>query len=200
MAPGSFTSGALCLDLANTVEGLRGGDTDDRLRGYDDLVAWGEEAGILGAAEARRLRREGERRPTAARAALVRAQALREAVYRIFATVAAGRGPSLEDLEALNTEVGRAMVHARVARRPTGYSWAWESDPAALDAMLWPVVRSAADLLVANDRERLRECSGDTCSRLFLDATRGRRRRWCGPRACPNRGRRRARRRKSAAG
>jgi predicted RNA-binding Zn ribbon-like protein len=197
MAPNSFTSGALCLDLANTLEGPRGGATYDRIRGYDDLVAWGEEAGILGGAEARRLRREGERRPTAARAALVRAQALRETVYRIFASVAADRGPSLEDLEALNTEVGRAMAHARVARRPTGYAWSWESDPDALDAMLWPVVRSAAELLVAEDRELLKECSGESCSRLFLDATRRRARRWCGPRVCQSR-RRRSRRRSAA--
>src|SRR5260221_10461631 len=80
-----LVGGALCLDLINTV-GWRGREGDhERLRSYDDLVDWGRHAQAVTQAEARRLKRLARERPQAAKAALMRARALREATHRLFA-------------------------------------------------------------------------------------------------------------------
>lgn len=53
--------------------------------------------------------------------------------------------------------------------------------------MLWPVARSAADLLVSPDLARVRKCAGPTCDWPFVDMSRNRSRRWCDMRECGNR-------------
>lgn len=53
--------------------------------------------------------------------------------------------------------------------------------------MLWPVARSAAELLTSPDAQRVRECALRSCSWLFVDRSRNRRRRWCDMKTCGNR-------------
>ena len=57
----------------------------------------------------------------------------------------------------------------------------------ALDYPLWPIARSAADLLVSADVALVHECASDVCSWLFVDRSPGRRRRWCDMKVCGNR-------------
>ncbi|MFD7638988.1 CGNR zinc finger domain-containing protein, partial [Streptomyces sp. NPDC059873] len=47
-------------------------------------------------------------------------------------------------------------------------------------------------------RARLRECEGDSCRRVYLDTSRGRRRRWCSSEVCGNRERVARHRRRAA--
>ena len=192
------TSGDICLDFANTLRGLRGGAAVELLRDYDDLVSWAEQTGALTSTEARLQRREGERRTTAAAGALARSRSLREVIYRIFATLAEGRGPATTDLEALNAELGRALAHARVDRIPDGFEWGWESEVADLDRLLWPVARAAARLLTHTPSKTVRECSNPYCSGLYVDTSRNHSRRWCNLSTCGSRAKARGRRRRQA--
>ncbi|MEU9980052.1 CGNR zinc finger domain-containing protein [Streptomyces sp. NPDC050856] len=55
-------------------------------------------------------------------------------------------------------------------------------------ALLAAVARDTVELLTdPAARTRLRECQGDACDRVFLDTSRGRRRRWCSSERCGNR-------------
>jgi predicted RNA-binding Zn ribbon-like protein len=56
-----------------------------------------------------------------------------------------------------------------------------------MDQMLWPVARSAAELLTSERAGRVRECASETCSWLFLDGSRNGRRKWCDMASCGNR-------------
>ena len=56
-----------------------------------------------------------------------------------------------------------------------------------LAAPLRPIVRSAAELLVSDQLDRVRECDGARCTWLFLDQSRNRSRRWCSMETCGNR-------------
>jgi predicted RNA-binding Zn ribbon-like protein len=57
-----------------------------------------------------------------------------------------------------------------------------------MDAPLWGVTRSAADLLTSDtERPLVRECSAEDCHWLFLDTTRNRSRQWCSMKSCGNR-------------
>ena len=179
-----------------TASGCGGSGRD--LAAYGDLIAFVRQAGALDAADARRLARAGGGGRAEAAAVLERARALRESLHGIFAALAAGRRPPAEALSGLNAELGIALAHACVSLRDGAYALAWKDPAAALDRPLWPIARSAMELLLELDPDRIGECESETCGFLFLDTTRNRSRRWCDTRICGNRARvRRHRRRRS---
>ncbi len=180
--------GALCLDFANTVEWHAGDQPQEMLTSYQDLVAWGRHAGVLSGPTAGLLLREGRRHPKEAEEVLREAVALREALYRVFVALAGRNTPAVEDLRLLNEAVSRALLQLRIVPTPGGFEWDWRHEGAALDRVLWPIARSAADLLTGTDLSRLRQCADDRgCGWLFLDRSRNRSRRWCDMSACGNR-------------
>ncbi|MEU3818765.1 CGNR zinc finger domain-containing protein [Streptomyces sp. NPDC030392] len=62
--------------------------------------------------------------------------------------------------------------------------------PPACAALLAALARDAVELLTdPAARARLRACEGDHCRRVYLDTSRGARRRWCSSATCGNRDR-----------
>jgi predicted RNA-binding Zn ribbon-like protein len=179
------SGGALCLDFANTWSD-RGRPETDKLRDYPDLLAFALQTGLLTAGE-EALTRRAEWDPQAATEALELARSLRETLYRTFSTVAAARAPEAADLERLNAVLPEALSHLRLERRGTDFIWAWAAQENPLEAPLWPILRSAAELLTSEERQRVRECAGSACTWLFLDHSRNRLRRWCSMETCGNR-------------
>jgi predicted RNA-binding Zn ribbon-like protein len=55
------------------------------------------------------------------------------------------------------------------------------------DALLQPVARAMADLLVNADFSHIRHCEGAQCTLWFLDVSKSHRRRWCTMSVCGNR-------------
>jgi len=182
-----LSGGRDCLNFANTVGGRRPDRPREYLNTYNDLLAWSLHAGLLDGAQADHLAREAERRPAEAAQVLAEAISLREAIYQIFSANARAETVPAADLALLNTALSKALARLKVESDPDGFSWSWPTDETALDAMLWPVVRSAAELLTSVEREQVRECAGDTCSWLFLDTSRNHTRRWCDMKDCGNR-------------
>lgn len=181
-----FISGQISLDFANTLGGLRGGVTQEYVSGYDDLVAWGQQAGIITENTATYLLLEAERHPAEVAAVLESARTFREALYRIFAAITSGTQPTEADMAILNAELGKALIGGRVVPTANGFDWKWPGNQHALDQMLTPIARSAASLLVSPERRLVRECASATCSWLFVDTTKNHRRRWCTMTGCGN--------------
>jgi len=184
--PFEFSGGALCLDFVNTL-GDRPRCAHDRLGEFSDLLRWAGEAEILDAPLQTRLAGRAARRPTEAREVFGRAIALREDLYRIFSAFAAGRRPGRRELRALNDVLAEALPHLHVEEGDEGFRWTWSGAASRLDRVLWPVVRSAADLITSPETSLLRECASGTCSWLFVDRSRTHRRRWCDMKTCGNR-------------
>jgi len=188
--PQELAGGAPCLDFANTVNGFRGVSPRERLHAYADLVAFARHAGLVGDPQALRLLAEARRRPADAEATLRQAIDLREAIAAAFGAVAGGGEPPAAALEIVNRHLGRALAHRRLRRGGSCCALGWDEDAAALDAPLWPVVASAADLLASGaELERVRMCGlSETreCSWLFVDRTKSRTRRWCSMKDCGN--------------
>lgn len=173
-----FVSGAHCLDFVNTVGGRAAGDVlRDKLMTYEDLVRWGEAAGTVENTKA--LVRRAYRNRRAAKAVLERARRMREALYALFS-----KRPPAAALAVLNRELRRSRQTLHRAGR--SFKWRW-SDASSLDCVLWPVARSAAELLASSDLPRVRHCAGENCGWLFLDTSRNGLRRWCDMRDCGNR-------------
>ena len=191
-----FSGGALCLDFVNTI-GDRAHGRQEHFVDWTSVVSWGEQAGLLSKRDAAALRRTGEARAPLVNQAFARAAALRECLYRLFAATGAGHAPASADLATFNTALGEAMRHARLDTRGRelfwswSWSWNWNRTSAPRDAafarIVWPVLRSAAELLVSHERAAVRECASERCSWLFVDRSRTRRRRWCSMSACGNR-------------
>lgn len=179
-------AGALCLDFANTVEDRPQGSSE-KLESYADLLAFAAQAESLAPPELEALGRRACRRPGAAAAVFTRALALRECLYRIFSALAAGDQPADGDLRHLNGELAEALARLRLAREGEGFGWRWSAPRDDLERPLWPLARSAADLLAAEHRDPIRECASESCSWLFLDRSRNRSRRWCDMTTCGNR-------------
>ncbi len=82
--------GALCMTFVNTASRKRRGvDT------YAALLAWGQHSGALSAADAERLERTADERPTAAEAVVRQARELRACLRRVLLAVAARRTPPI---------------------------------------------------------------------------------------------------------
>jgi predicted RNA-binding Zn ribbon-like protein len=183
----SDVGGWPALDFVNTISGLlKAAPTDDKFEQYDDLVAWGQEHEMLDDTLAKRLLSGASRRPGKAKEVLERGRALRMAIFHVFADVAAERSPDPAALEGLNAEVASAMQHARVEQGGEGFVWGWRNPGTELESVLWPIAKSAADLLVSHKLERVRSCQADTCGWLFLDLSKNRSRRWCSMSDCGN--------------
>jgi predicted RNA-binding Zn ribbon-like protein len=174
----SRVGGRLSLDFANTIGSRLAEASNDRLAGYADLLAWGVEAGLVAPGDAKTWAGTPD-------VALFRqAVDLREAIYRIFSAVAAGRPAAEPDLAVLN-----GVLEASAFRvRPTGdgYAWTWPRPPRP-EHLLWSIAADAGTLLTGSQLPRVGECASEHCGWLFLDESRNGSRRWCDMKDCGNR-------------
>lgn len=194
---GKCVGGRLCLDFVNTVRARvpgasRGherewmdGVTEERLDSYEALIGWGRYAGAITEVEAGTLARIADQNPQDAAVVLARVIALREAIYRIFKAVIEGWEVPAHALDLLNSELRIARGREKLIADPH-FRWTWNLDPPALDRVLWPVARSAAEILTSTEVKRVGQCPGEACGWLFLDTSRSRRRRWCDMADCGN--------------
>lgn len=184
-----LVGGRLCLDFVNTVGSRLRAEPppNEHLNDYASLVAWAGHAGAIDEPLGKKLARKASAHPREAAAIVEEAKSLREALYRTFLAAAEDRPPAAADLARFNAHWARAVAAPRILFGDDG----WAVDFArgdALTAPLDPVLRSAAELLLADDRYRVRLCeSDDGCGWLFIDQTKSRTRRWCDMKVCGNR-------------
>ena len=202
----NLIGGRLCLDFVNSLGARRFSASrkmrirDEKLKDYLDLLAWGRHAGALTNAEAESLALESSEHPKGVAAVFHRAIRLREAMYKICHAKLSRKQPNEAEILVLNEELRQARGAEQLVFEKARFDWQWRTPDSALDRVLWPVARSAAELLTQDDLSRLRQCGGDDCGWLFLDTSRNRGRRWCDMRDCGNVAKvRRFRRRLSAA-
>jgi predicted RNA-binding Zn ribbon-like protein len=190
--PFDLSGGALCLDFVNTLEDRPTERQIERIGSYADLLAFTRATASLPVDMIESLTEEARRQAAEVGAALARGIAVREAIFRLGAALTVGLSAPPGDLEMMNRALAEALGHARLVRQPdhsgaSHFGWGWVEDPISLDAPLWPIVRSVADLLTSPMLPALRLCASDTCDWLFLDGSRNGSRRWCSMKTCGNR-------------
>jgi predicted RNA-binding Zn ribbon-like protein len=114
---------------------------------------------------------------------------LRTLLRRLAEAEVDGAEPALEDIAALNGFARPAPPAPAAVRQDTGAVLHKQlAAPPTCEALLSAVARDAVDLLTDPlARARLRRCEGERCTRIYLDTSRGRRRRWCSSEVCGNR-------------
>ena len=191
--PFKFRGGVLCLDFVNTLAWRLTDHPVEYLLSYEDLLTWGRQADLLAPDETKALSGRATTDLESVRAMLSRALALREAIHGVFSAAIAGNPRDEGALSALNRELSGALSRLRVVPAEGGsYIWAWdrggeEGGGPPLERPLWPVARSAAELLTSSKLGRVKVCAGEGCGWMFLDESRNASRRWCDSRDCGNR-------------
>jgi predicted RNA-binding Zn ribbon-like protein len=174
-----FIGGHPALDLSNTVFSRRRPAPDNELmKSATDVANWLRASGLA------------DKRQAAAVAGAVdetlveRVRSVREASFSIFDAVAADEPPPGDALGLLCSHAAAGLgdgstgvIGTRVNLAPAQWR-----EPEAVTAFLAVL---AIEAFFALPRERLHSCP--RCGWLFVDSSRGGRRRWCSMRTCGNR-------------
>jgi len=189
-----FRGGVPCLDFVNTLAWRLTDRPVEYLGSYEDLLEWERQAGLLAPDETEALSGRAATHPEEARGMLSRAVAVREEIHQVLSAAIAAEPRDESALLALNRELSGAFSRLRVVPAASdAYVWAWERGGEGdggplLERPLWPVVRSAAELLTSSPKlGRVKVCAGEGCGWMFLDESRNASRKWCDSRDCGNR-------------
>lgn len=173
-----FDAGRICLDLVATERAGGVPGTCEQLDGTGHLAQWLTDA---------RLVPPGTALDALDDTWVVRFHELRSDISRLMAARLGGP-PADGALERVNSLASGAPPGPRAVRGADGdLVRALSADPDCA-GLLAVVARDAVDLLTDPvARAALRRCQGEDCHRLYLDTSRGGRRRWCSGEVCGNR-------------
>ncbi|KUO01078.1 CGNR zinc finger domain-containing protein [Streptomyces caeruleatus] len=181
-----FDAGRLCLDLLATTH------PEERFDSVEVLCAW-----IVGAG----LAPPGTPLSHADASWLVDFRELRGRIGQLVrGGLAPEPWPSYDIALARVNDIARAAPPApRAVRAEDGTLVRQLDHPPECAALLGALARDALELLTDPlARAGLRECEGDNCPIVYVDTSRGRRRRWCSSEVCGNRERVARHRRRAA--
>ena len=183
-APFRFVGGDASLDFVNTADWTPRGLERDRFTDFGRVLEWARGAGVVTAADLRRLAQGAARHPRQTASALDRVQRAREVLRDAFVSALGSRHTG-SVLERLNALVAETAVHVRLVRDSGGrVVRGWDALGETPESVLWPVVWSASELLTSPDAAKLRMCAGDDCGWIYVDRSRNGLRRWCEMSVC----------------
>jgi predicted RNA-binding Zn ribbon-like protein len=190
--PFQYVGGDPALDLVNTVDWTSRGPEQDRLTDFDRLTRWAEGAGVLSPKIGAALRRRAATKPREAESAWRTALQVRQVLQRLFSSIAESKAAGGE-LDDFNRLLVRALEHMRVVSAGGGRTGnpklrlGWEHLETRLDAVIWPVLWSAASLIFSDEASLIRICGGADCGWMYVDRSRNGLRRWCQMETCGTR-------------
>jgi predicted RNA-binding Zn ribbon-like protein len=198
--PPFFVADNLGLDFLNTIA-VPVDTKVEWLTSGEDLLAWLKQAGLVPDDVMDDFRRSAV--PGELDAIAAQARALRD-WFKLFVYKHIGRPlepTGLRELEPLNQllardeEFGQIVVRDRLReddrgqqkRETSGLAWRLQRRWQSPESLLFPIARSLADLVCAEDFTYVKACEGPPCTLLFVDRTRGHARKWCSMAVCGNR-------------
>ena len=155
------------LDFVATVA-ERGTTNEDKFQDPADLAAWIGQSGIV------------DQAPKITTVQFEHAKQVREALFRVLSGLADDAWPRSADRSLIN-----AVAMNRTTLRLTSSGEVHRSGD--IEAVLGALACDCLELFDSPDREALHWCADANCTRLFIDRSRGQRRRWCGMRGCGDR-------------
>lgn len=170
-----FVGGHPVLDLTNTVfnraHPVEGGEL---LKAPSDVLTWCASAGLV------------EEVPAEASVPglVAEVQAVREHVWAVFSAVARGEAVPAEPFGALLERAGMGVRANQVQQNGAALD-RFTADWTAPGAIPMYLSMLAVQALFTLPADRIRGCG--RCGWLFLDSSRGGRRRWCSMTTCGNR-------------
>ncbi|MGP2438880.1 CGNR zinc finger domain-containing protein [Streptomyces sp. JW3] len=169
-----FDTGRPCLDLLTTAH------PTEHLDSAAALCAWISACGVVP---------PGTRLDHANASWLGAFRELRAHTGRLVRDrLAPGGRPDPQALAHVNALARAAPPAPRAVAVDGGVLVRELAEPPSCAALLGALARDAVELLTDPvARGGLRQCAGDSCPVVYLDTSRGRRRRWCSSEVCGNR-------------
>ncbi len=194
LPPAMFLADSRGLDFLNSVA-VPADVEVEWLASGEDLLAWLQAAGLVGADVIQQIRNMSK--PAELDAVAAKARSLRE-WFRGFVNDHRGQPltrKAVTELEPLNQLLARDEEFNQIAPSAKGEEGGGDSALQLVlqrrwhssEALLLPVAKAIAQLLTTADFADVKHCEGPACTLHFLDTTRGRRRRWCSMAVCGNR-------------
>jgi predicted RNA-binding Zn ribbon-like protein len=169
-------AGNLALDFCNTAGEHMSAQPQELMADWEGFVRWAAQAGVITADAYEKL----VRKPLPIRPILE----LRESIYRVGLALAKMKPVPEDDLRAIRRQADGPRP--QVVRRGDGLHWMPDSERAS--AQLRTVLGGEALSLFCSPRaRRIGICEGGLCGWIFLDDSRGKRRRWCDMNDCGSR-------------
>lgn len=169
------------LDLVNTGGGRGKARDIERLTNLTDVLSWAVIAGLVTEIEAGQL---GDLRENP-EPAIRDLQAFREDLHAVLLAVSAAASPPPKNRSRLESVLRLARSTATLVDRERQWFWSIPLDECGHDTVRLRAALAADRLLTGNELGLVRNC--ERCSWLYVDRSRGRRRRWCSMAACGNR-------------
>jgi predicted RNA-binding Zn ribbon-like protein len=164
-----YVSGRPCLDFVGTLRYRDSSKAEELLTKPQRLSDWAVQAGLV-----------DEAISEITNADFAAAIAVREAIYRIVIARLEGRRLEAVDVDLIDEHASGPQLAPRL--RPDG-SLRREGTAPRLLARL---AADLLDMLAGPDIGKVKRCSYDGCTRLYLDASRAQNRNWCGMSTCGN--------------
>ncbi|MEO3999034.1 CGNR zinc finger domain-containing protein [Mesorhizobium sp. CAU 1732] len=178
--PAHFIGGHPGIDLTNTVFTRYKPDADnDLLNSPRDVGNWFRSAGLATKAQADAVS------AIPATGFLKSVRDLREASFSVFDALAAGKPPSTEGLGLLFERAAGGLLGGGRLRLIEGESTPQIERFNAPEAVVAFLAAISVEAYFVLPRKRLHACP--RCGWLFVDASRGGKRRWCSMQTCGNR-------------
>jgi len=173
-----LVGGNLALDFVNTIANRFTADRQRDLLGSPaEALSWLNEAGLLASGAGKSLTRDR----------LQELRDIREELYGVLAAKLAGERLSANGLEHIQERFKALMTHRQLLVTGDNVAWTWRRTAPPLASVHFTILTAALDLLTSSDLSRVRRCEGDGCGWLFVDSSRGGRRKWCVMSDCGNR-------------
>jgi predicted RNA-binding Zn ribbon-like protein len=195
--------GPVCLDFINTLDD-RPTQPKELLKTFINLARFAGDSGILTPAQTNRFIERSPLFPEEAAATLRTAREMREAMFAVFSAIVKKQPVPRMAMAQVNGYIQDAFQHLRLVQSNGSFSWEFDnisSPERPFDPVLWPIARSAAELLASDQLRFVRTCESETCQWFFLDTSKNHRRQWCDMTKCGNRAKARrfyARKKKTA--
>ena len=166
----------LALDFCNTAGEHLAERPDELLADWESFLRWAVQVGLVGPESYFELLRYPS--------PLDEIIQLREAIYRVGLGVAGTRLISRRDVALIRERANAPLPDIEFPNN----AGRWRPAPKRATSQLCAVLASEALSLLCSPRAaRIGVCGGGNCGWLFLDESRGKRRRWCDMNDCGSR-------------
>ena len=173
------------VDFVDTELALAKGRRLELLRSFEDLLRWGQAAGLLERGALATLRRATDERERGR--VLDEAHALRADFRASCERLVRGEAPPRAAVERVNRLLREHPVRLALERHDGGWRLSAEDPGAGPRRLLAALAEDFARFLASADPRRLRPCANRACRIFFYDTSKNQTRRWCSMEHCGNR-------------
>jgi predicted RNA-binding Zn ribbon-like protein len=169
-------SGHLALDFCNTAGEHLAESPDELLIDWEAFLRWAAQVGLVGSDSYLELVKYPE--------SMEKVVQLREAIYRVGLAIAGKCSLSNADVDLIRERADARRPGVEFRERAAQ----WRPTPFHASEQLCGVLAAEALSLFCSPKvARIGICEGGNCGWLFLDESRGKRRRWCDMKDCGGR-------------